>query len=402
MFRAPWIVPVSSPVIADGAVVVDQDTIIAVGPFSDVFSTFPDLPLTNCSGVLLPALVNAHIHLDLSAYGTIFQETESSTMCDWITKLLQKREDANLSDIFLKNAAKKIVQDQYDSGVGLLLDINNTSLGSFDFCPVEIISLSEMLGPSKLSTEAVKSAIQKLPSNQSVTGHAPYSTSPELLRFIKTRCHNNNQLFSLHLAENPDEALLLSEGRGCFSQFLKERGGWDDTFPVHGIDSKGVVGYLHDLGILDERTVCVHCVHVTDAEIRIISDSGAHVCLCPASNKFLSVGTAPLEQLLQNSILPALGTDSIASNPNLDMWEEMALLRESHPDVSPAIIFSIATLGGALAMHYEESYGSLAPGRKSCILHIQDSCYEELGSPEQLLDQLTSHGRPDSIIRLRV
>ena len=402
IFRAPWVVPVSSSVITDGAVVVDQDSIIAVGSFPDVSSKFSDIPITICSGVLLPALVNAHIHLDLSAYGTISQDSNDSTMCDWIKKLLQERIHLHFSEEVLKTAAEKILQDQYDAGVELLLDINNNSLGSFDSCPVEIVSLSEMLGPSKVATEATKSAIQNLPASQPVTGHAPYSTSPELLKYIKIRCQNRDQLFSLHLAENPDEALLLTKGRGCFSRFLKELGGWDDSFPVHGIDSMSVVEYLHELGIFDERTLCVHCVHLTEEDIRIISDSGAHICLCPASNRFLSVGTAPLELFLQYKILPALGTDSIASNPNPDMWNEMALLRESHPDVSPEIIFSMATLGGAQAMHRDDDFGTLAPGRKACILHVQDACYEKSGCPEQLLDQLTSHGRPNSIKRLSV
>ncbi len=402
IFRAPWVVPVSSPVIADGAVVVDRESIVAVGHFFDISRKFPDLPISTCSGVFLPALVNSHIHLDLSAYGTVSQESEDSTMCNWITVLLKKRQQAQFSEKTLKNAAEKILQDQYDSGVALLLDINNNSLGSFDSCPVEIVSLFEMLGPSMIATHAAKSAIQNLPANKPVTAHAPYSTSPELLKYIKTRCQSGNQIFSLHLAENPDEALLLTEGRGCFSNFLKELGGWDDTFPVPGIDSKSVVEYLHELGLFDKNTLCVHCVHLAEEDIRIISGSGAHICLCPVSNRFLSVGTAPLEQFLEYKILPALGTDSIASNPKPDMWDEMALLRELHPDVSPEVIFSMATLGGAQAIYRDEDYGTLASGRKSCIIHVQDACYENSGSPEQLLDMLTSLGRPDSLTRLNI
>ncbi len=397
IFRAPWVVPVTAPVIHDGAVVIDENSIVAVGSYSDIASHFSDLPLTNCSGVLLPALVNAHIHLDLSAYGTVYQESEDSTMCDWISALLRKRLQTHISDEDLKTAAENIVQDQYDSGVGLMLDISNVSLGHFVSFPVEIISLFEMLGPSKTAQQAAVSAIQNLPSNQAVTGHAPYSTTPELLKYIKERCHRRGDLFSLHLAENPDEALLLVKGGGCFSQFLKERGGWDDTFPIPGIDSSGVVGYLHELGILDKRTICVHCVHLTTKEIKIIADSHAHVCLCPGSNRFLSVGTAPLEQFLEHRILPALGTDSIASNTKLDIWQEMSLLREMYPDVSPEHIFSMATLGGAKAMHRDSDYGSLAQGKKTRILHVQGFPYDEVSSANQLLDLLTSCGRPDSI-----
>ncbi|MEA3467468.1 MAG: amidohydrolase family protein [Thermodesulfobacteriota bacterium] len=402
IFRAPWVVPVAAPVIRDGAVVLNENSIVAVGSCSDISSRFSDLPQTSCSGVIIPALVNAHIHLDLSAYGNVCQESEDSTMCDWISALLQKRQQAHFSDEELKAAAENILQDQYDSGVGLLLDISNVNLGHFESCPVERVVLFEMLGPSKSARQAAISAIQNLPPDQAVTGHAPYSTTPELLKYIKERCHSQGELFSLHLSENPDEALLLAKGGGCFSQFLKERGGWDGTFPIPGIDSSGVVGYLHELGILDNKTICVHCVHLTTKEIRIIADSHAHVCFCPGSNRFLSVGTAPLEQFLKYKILPALGTDSIASNPKLDMWSEMSLLRQMHPDVSPEHIFSMATLGGAKAMHRDNDFGSLEQGRKASILHVQGLPYKELSSADQLFDRLTSCGRPDSITWLNL
>jgi len=89
IFRAPWVIPVTSAVLSDGAVVLDQDSIIAVGQYDDIVARFSDLPVTKCSGVILPALVNAHIHLDLSIYGPVPQESAESSMCDWISSLLK-------------------------------------------------------------------------------------------------------------------------------------------------------------------------------------------------------------------------------------------------------------------------------------------------------------------------
>jgi cytosine/adenosine deaminase-related metal-dependent hydrolase len=376
---------------------MNQDSIVEVGSYADVSCRFPDIPVTDCSGVLLPALVNAHIHLDLSVYGPVPQESSESTMCDWVSSLLKIRQEAGFSEHELKAAAEKIMQGQYESGVGLLLDIGNIKLGDFDSCSIERVSLLEMLGPSKAAEGATITAIEELPQGQAVTGHAPYSTTPELLRYIKKRCTAQDSLFSLHLAENPDESLLLTKAEGCFAQFLKDRGGLDATFPIPGIDSSGVVGYLQKSGILDEKTICVHCVHLTRDEMKIISNSQAHVCLCPGSNRFLSVGIAPLEEFLDLKILPALGTDSITSNPGLDMWAEMALLRKNHPIVSAETIFTIATLGGARALHREKDFGSLEKGRTSSILHIRGTQYEEAVTGAQLLDRLTSGGRPDSI-----
>jgi cytosine/adenosine deaminase-related metal-dependent hydrolase len=400
LFRAPWVIPVTAPVLKDGAVVVDGKRIVAVGPYSELSRRFPDLPHTPCSGVLLPALVNCHIHLDLSLYGTVHPDPEDRTMCGWIRALLKKRQQSEYSDDELKEAAEKTAKEQYGAGVGLLLDIGNVTLGNLDSCPLEIRSLFEMLGPSRGAQQAAIKTIQTLPPDRSVTGHAPYSTTPELLRYIKKRCNEQGEIFSLHLAENRDEALLLVKNDGCFPQFLKERGAWDDTFPIPGIDSNGVVGYLQTLGIFDEKTICVHCVHLTTRELEIITSTKAHICLCPGSNKFLGVGRAPLEQILDHTILPALGTDSIASNPDLDMWLEMALLREEHPGVAPEMILAMATLGGAKAMQRENDYGSLEEGREASFLHVQGREYEGVEDADQLLDLLTSSGRPESIIWL--
>ncbi|HIQ37005.1 MAG TPA: hypothetical protein EYH36_03265 [Desulfocapsa sulfexigens] len=396
-YRAPWVVPVVSPALPDGAVVVDNKSIIAVGEYSDISRQYPDIPVSFCSGILVPALINSHIHLELSIYGVVHPPTQTGNMCDWIKALLQIRENAVFSPGEIRAAAKKMARKQYDSGIGLMLDIGNIDLGMFHSCPVEIHSLYEMLGPSEDATQAAIAAIADLPVELSVTAHAPYSTSAKLLEFIKNRCRKHGQLFSLHLAENLDEGLLLSKGTGCFAQFLKDRTGSDSPFPIPGIDSSTVVGYLQQLGIIDSKTICVHCVHLSDEEIKIIADSGAHVCLCPGSNKFLSVGTVRLQTLLDHGILPALGTDSIASNPNIDLWQEMALLQEEHPGVSSENIFSMATIGGARAIGREIEYGSLEAGKTARFLHIQGVEFEDVANPEQLFECLVMNGQPDSV-----
>lgn len=397
IFRAPWVVPVSSPVLQDGAVVVDRNKIVAVGSYHQLSLRFPDLPLTSCQGILLPALVNTHIHLDLSVIGTVHPHSSDFTMCDWINVLLQKRGTADFSQDDINVAAAKTVIDQYSSGVGLMLDIGNLSLQRRDFTPVEIISLLEMLGPSKAAQQAVMATVSELPGNLSVTGHSPYSTAPDLLSFIKERCRRQGSIFSFHLAENEDEALLLSKGEGCFAEFLKQRGAWDQTYPVQGIDSRGVVGYLEDLDIFDEKTLCVHCIHLNDEEITALAGTGAHVCLCPGSNRFLGVGTAPVEKMLAAGMLPALGTDSIASNSILDLWQEMCILGQDHPSVDPGSILAMATIGGARALHRENDFGSLAPNRLARFLHVQGQEYEKAEDAEQLLKCLTSYGRPESV-----
>lgn len=377
--------------------VVDHRRIVAVGSYSQLSLRFPDLPLVACQGVLLPALVNAHIHLDLSVMGSVYPDSSPFNMCDWISMLLQQRESADVSQEEIEAAAAATVRDQHASGVGLMLDIGNLRLQRRDSTPLEIISLLEMLGPSQAAQQAAMDNLSDFSDDLPVTGHSPYSTGADLLRVIKKRCRRQGTIFSLHLAENKDEALLLLEGEGCFAKFLKQRGAWDYSYPVQGIDSRGVVGYLQNLDLLDDNTLCVHCVHLNDEELAILAGTGTHFCLCPGSNRFLGVGTVPLEKILAAGILPALGTDSIASNTLLDLWEEMRLLREEHPYVDAAAILAMATLGGARALHRQADYGSLAPQKSARFLHLEGQEYEQAEDAEELLDRLTSCGRPESI-----
>jgi cytosine/adenosine deaminase-related metal-dependent hydrolase len=254
-----------------------------------------------------------------------------------------------------------------------------------------------MLGPSKKAAHMAIEAIEKLPAACSVTGHAPYSTTPELLHYIKERSDAGKSIFSLHVAENPDEALLLMHGKGCFVDFLQERDAFDGTFPLS--KNKSVIECLHDKHLLDANTICVHCVHVDNSEIEILAQSKSHICLCPQSNKFLNVGEAPLYKFLEYSILPCLGTDSVASNPVPDMWQEMALLSHRNPGVDAAIILRMATLGGAIAMQRELDYGSLENGRSANFLVIRDKNLKYVQDERELLTALTFMGRPSSIER---
>ena len=156
-----------------------------------------------------------------------------------------------------------------------------------------------------------------------------------------------------------------------FIHFFKARKFIDDSYkPPAGIDNQGSVQYLHDLGVLDKQTICVHCIHVTSGEVKILAETGAKVCLCPGSNRYLRVGKAPADMFLDNGILPALGTDSMASNPEISLWREMKILQEEHPEINPADIFAMATLGGAAALGIDNINGSLSPGNTGRFLSI--------------------------------
>ncbi|HHO47542.1 MAG TPA: amidohydrolase [Desulfobacteraceae bacterium] len=374
LHRAPWIVPVTAPVIADGAIAAGGGKIIDVGPAGELRKKYPDAPVRDheeCA--LTPSLVNAHIHLELSHLHIPHCRESVNGFTDWIATLLDLRGRHSADDAGVEAAARRIMQQQHGSGVIALGDIGNTDLGlllSREF-PGALLPFREFLGRSVQTRRTVRERLEREPDGRLFTAHAPYSTHPELIQSLKSRARRLGHPFPIHVAEPPSEGDLLSRGSGELYAFLRGRGFLDEAYrPPSGIDNSGSVRYLHSLGVLDRRTVCVHCIHVSPGEIEVLAETGAGVCLCPGSNRYLQVGTAPTDRFLQHGILPALGTDSLASNPELSVWREMRILRENHPGIDPADIFAMATLGGASALGLENSFGSLTPGNSTHFLAV--------------------------------
>ena len=374
LHHAPWIVPVTSPAIADGAIICSDSAIIEIGTFAELSRKHPDAKVnTHADTALTPALINAHIHLELSHIPIPQYMKEVVGFTDWINTLLSQR--AELGDIGqeVETAAGKTLQQQHQQGVIALGDIGNTNIGytlQADF-PGEIIHFNERLGRSKKTRRSILNEVAAAPQDKLFTAHAPYSTHPELIQALKKRAVHYDHPFPLHVAEPPAEKDMICCGTGELTQFFKERGFIDNSYvPPAGIDIQGSVQYLHELGVLDKRTICVHSIHVTEDEIQMLADSRSHVCLCPGSNQYLRVGHAPVEKFIQAGILPALGTDSVASNPELSLWREMTLCHENSPQTHPKDIFAMATIGGARALGIDERYGSLAPGKSADFLGV--------------------------------
>jgi len=399
LYLAPWVAPISLPLIHDGAVAVEKGRILAVGGASSLRTQFAGARVESCPGVLLPGLVNAHVHLELSAYHQIPRPTGEQSFCDWIRALLQVRKNGEPDPGQIARAARQMFDEQHHAGTSLLLDIGNgiPSLPAVESPSMESAFLLELLGPDARAEEQVLARIANLSDSVAVTAHAPYSTTAGIMTVLKKRADRLAHVFSLHVAESRDEVELLQSGRGCFRGFLEERGVWDGRFPRPGMESAGVVGYLSDLGLLDTNLLCVHCVQVNEAELRMLAERGCKVCLCPGSNRFLGVGVAPLEMMLRYGLFPAIGTDSLASNEELDLWREMRILREDHPGVPPARVLAMATLGGAQALGREQDFGSLSPGRKARLLHADSAALQGAKDAGQILEILTGGGRPDRL-----
>lgn len=391
LHTAPWVVPVAGAVLADGGVVVEQGKIVAVDVCPALHQRFPQAKVVHHpQTALTPALINAHIHLELSHLAPLAAMPLTTTFTGWISQLLHLRDNLGATGAQVEETAQQVTQAQYQQGVGMLLDIGNTGLGhqlAHDF-PGRLLAYKEYLGLATFTLEKNLQRLHAEPETTRCSGHAPYSTHPHLIQALKKRANALHHVFPMHVAEPAAEVDMLNQGRGEMVDFVRDRGFWDGSFVPPGI--RGSVHYLYGLGVIDERTLCIHAVHVDQEEVRILAGEGGKVCLCPGSNRFLQVGTAPVEQFLAAGLLPALGTDSAASNPELSLWREMALLADEHPHLDPALIFAMATQGGAEALGLGHLRGTLSPGKEADLLAV--TVPTSVGREDQLMRHLVTAG----------
>lgn len=396
---APWVVPVSQPPINDGGVATSQGTILAVGERQELLRRYPQAECRAYpTSVLTPALINGHIHLELSHLAELATAPFKTSFTGWITRLLELRDALGATGEQVEQAALETARRQYRSGVSVLADIGNTPVGrslaaSF---PGELLAFTEYLGLAERTLPKNLDRLNHESDAALCTGHAPYSTHPRLLQRLKERAVALDRVFPVHVAEPAAEGEMIRQGRGEIVDFIRKRGFWDGSFTPTG--QGGSIQYLYDLGVLDHRTLCVHAIHVLSEEIRIMAGEGVKVCLCPGSNQFLRTGTAPVRTYLDHGILPALGTDSLASNPELSLWREMGILAEQHPDVEADEIFRMATQGGAEALGLGHRFGSLEPGKAADLLAVPVS--ETPSNNEQVYRILVRAGSSVEPIRI--
>ncbi len=322
---APWLVRMTGAAIRNGAVVLSDGYVLDVGEIDVISARYPGVEVEYFNGAFIPALINAHTHLELSHITDAEPIAAEKSFIDWVEDLLAKRFDQAVSDDTIREDAIAEVALQVDSGVAFIGDIGNTPLGGAlepeqGQLP-EIYHMLELLGSSKEAVEVAYDTLDKLSPETVAVPHAPYSTRPELLKKIKQRCDEKGFIFSIHTAETIAETEFLHSASGLFQEFLVKRGSWTDDFFKSGSKAKSTIEYFSQLGLLNDKTLLVHCVHLSESDMEIIKGFGAHICVCPGSNSFLHSGTAPVDKMIGTGLIPAIGTDSMASNLRLDMWE---------------------------------------------------------------------------------
>jgi cytosine/adenosine deaminase-related metal-dependent hydrolase len=200
----------------------------------------------------------------------------------------------------------------------------------------------------------------------SIVPHAPYSVSPALLRAIAAA--NGDRPFSMHLGESEQEIEFLRAGTGEWRALLESLGVWNPTWTPPG---RGPIAYLDELGLVNERLLAVHGVRFTDDELTRVAAAGATIVTCPRSNRWTGAGVPPVDRFYASGARVAIGTDSLASVEDLNLFAEMAEVRRLAPAVGAARILESATLAGAQALGFASELGSIEAGKRAQLVAVR-------------------------------
>lgn len=363
--RARWVLPIDRPSIEGGYVSVADGIITAVKASDPGESPVIDLG----DVVLLPGLVNAHTHLEFSGL-TRPLGSPGESLPAWIRSVIADRGRGN------RDAAAAIaagLQESQAAGVVAIGEIATApaSCYSLDAMPRTVL-FQEAIGFSAGRVDSVHGDVeQRLTAAGPLAGvspHAPYTVHPRLLDRLIELATARGLPVAMHLAESPEELRFLRDGDGPFRELLEERSMWDDSAIPRGTRP---LDYLRRLATAS-RSLVIHGNYLDDEEIAMVAENRGRlsVVFCPRTHAYFGRPTYPLQTMLDAGVRVALGTDSRASNPDLNLLNELRFAARAFPRVAPRKLLEMATLDGAAALGLDEAYGSLSVGKRAELISI--------------------------------
>lgn len=368
LITARWVLPIAPDniILENHAVAVDQGKIVDVLPIDIAKTRYQaDIVIDRSNHVVMPGFVNTHCH---SAMVLVRGLADDLQLMDWLNNYIWPAEGHIVSAEMVKDGTRLAMAEMIRGGT--------TTYNDHYFFPLETaevtieagmrgaIGLQVMNVPNKWAQDEdmylakAKAAFEARQDNDLISWvvapHAPYTNSDRSLAMAKAFADEHGLRMHMHLHETDVEVKMDLEKYG-----------------------KRPIQRLDDLGLLDDRFLGVHMVHLTDDEVARCAERGIHVAHCPESNLKLASGEPIIERYMEAGINVSLGTDGAASNNDLDMMGEMrsasmlAKQLKRDPTALPASeALKIATLNGAKALGLEDKIGSLEPGKQADMIAI--------------------------------
>jgi cytosine/adenosine deaminase-related metal-dependent hydrolase len=379
LLRARVLVPVSHPPIADGFVRLAGNHVESIGRWRDLPGSDHGAAVDLGDVILAPGLVNAHCHLDYTSMAG--QIAPPRTFIDWIKLITTSKAGAIYSDF----------AESWIDGANMLLRTGTTTVGDIEMVfellpdvwsatPLRVMSFLEMTGVKsrRPPAEIVQQALERLDAlphercRGAFSPHAPYSTTPELLRLAAESARARNLRLAIHVAESDQEFEMFTRGRGAMFEWIARSG---RDMSDCGLGSP--VQHLARAGALGENLLAIHVNYLARGDARLLGRSRVSVVHCPRSHRYFKHQRFPLRELAAARVNLCLGTDSLASvykkrgqSVELNLLEEMRALADAEPSLPTKKIVQMATVNGARALGMVGQVGEISPGAFADLITV--------------------------------
>lgn len=365
---ARWIFTMNGPPLENHYVNVVGRTVdsITTHPTGDEVYDFDD----QCT--ILPGTVNMHAHLELSGLEAPLDGTtpgKRRSMAEWIRRLLEFRRGPHY------DARRAILSAM------LREDVLSETVAVADIVPWKLDlagtippprpvwrRFPELIGWSAEQAAARLSEAESLsPSDRfGLAPHAPHTVCAALLDGVVALARREGLPVAMHLAESPEERRLLETRDGPLLDLMRKAD--PDYRPADVLLGRRPLDYLQLLAEAP-RAIIIHGNNLDDGEIDFLAErrDTMSVVYCPRSHDYFGYDPYPLRKMLDRGVRVLIGTDSLASTPNLSVLGEMRCARRRHPDVPPETIFRMGTLDGASELGLGDEFGVLRPGAAGCF-----------------------------------
>lgn len=372
ILRSRYVVTVDGPVIENGAVRVRDGVIEEVDEArrisGDAAEDFGD-------AVILPGFINAHTHLELGFLAD--RVPPQGDLLDWLRRVRETVISEGDLRTKISAAVAEGIRMSVSAGVTTIGDISKfpgssrpvlADSGLHAVCFGEVIAIGNQrsLLDSRLD-EASSREWETSRMRVGISPHAPYSVEPDALRACAVRADEMEAPLCIHLCESEHEDDFTRSGAGPFADHLRRLEIWDDDIPVAGV---GAVELALITGVLGKRTVIAHGNYIHDSDLQRLAASGASVAYCPRTHGAFGHRPHPFEKMLRAGVNVCIGTDSLASTPDLSVLGELRFLQGRLPDLSPEELIAMGTIRGAEALGLAERVGSITPGKSADLVVI--------------------------------
>jgi cytosine/adenosine deaminase-related metal-dependent hydrolase len=385
LVRADWVLTGDGEPIADGVVAVDGEGVIAdVGAASE--ARFEGAPAERVRGLVMPGLVNAHTHVELSALrGRV---PGGGGFLPWVERLIGARVELDEGDeaeaiesaVAGMRAGGTAAVGEVTNGLGAVGALARAGIAGCIFHEVFGQDLARLRDRVRGLEAELHERVPVWPSEDLSYAPAPhtlYTLHLEVVGMIIAESRRRGRRTSLHLLEHPAERRAIERGEGPVIEWLGARSRVEPA----ALDwpKRPLLDVAAELGALSPDVVLVHLTEARPDELARVAAAGSPVVLCPRSNLFIEAKLPPLLAVREAGVEPALGTDSLASNASLDVLAEAKALRDRFPGVPARELVQMATWNGARALGLPR-HGRLAPGARPGVLAVEGDVGRE-GDP---------------------